>query len=267
MLKLKRFLYNHSFGISLLPIYLAVNISNKCNRSCNFCPYHSKYLKENEHTRWVKRQSDYLNYKLFENWIKKLGIFRKLIKHIAITGKGEPTMHKSFFNFCMILEKYKIPFSLTTNGDIIKKDYCFQSYLFYFKYLTEIRISLYETDGSDLWLSLSRSYPQITLYNQTGKELKGIKTGYKVVNEGTEQFSTVSKNFNKIDSCQAPFTFMTINTDGSIVPCYSYYEIGNIYQPFLKIWNGIKIRTFRKMALKMNTEKSDCLNCGICLKR
>lgn len=256
---IKKLLYKLSFGFSCLPIYMAVNISNLCNRRCNFCPYHSKFLKGNYHTKWVRKQPMYLNVDNFNKFMKRLGIFRKLIKHIAVTGKGETMLHHEFISICSIINYYKIPFSVTTNGDFMTDEKL--SALFSMRHLEGIRVSMYEYD-EDL-INLSQIFKKITIYNQTGKEIAGIETGYTAQVDGVENFCTLPKDFNKATSCKAPFYFMTINTDGSVVPCYTYYEIGNISDSFLKLWNGKKIRRYRMDALKMKQTFSDCKNCMI----
>ena len=261
---LKKLLYNLSSGFTILPVYLAVNIVNVCNRKCNFCPYHSKYLKKTVHNTWFRKQPEYINYVKFANFIKKLGSFREMIKSIAITGKGEPLKHPDILNFCQLLNFHKLPFSITTNGDYVTDKILYN--LLSFKYLTGIRVSLYDTESIETWIERREKYNKISLFNQTGIEVDGIQTGYTVQNEGTEDFCTMPKDFNKIEYCKAPFSFLTINTDGSVVPCYSYHEIGNINDSFLKLWNGKKIRKYRKDAMKMQCTMSDCKNCGINIK-
>ena len=259
MNKLKQFIYYHSYGFTLLPFYLAINITNKCNRNCSFCPFHSPFLKESEHNTWFKKQPGNLNYEDFKNFLAKMGIFRKLIKSVAITGKGEPFLNSDIWYILNLLETYKIKSSVTTNADCLK-EYDF-GLLSLFRYLKTIRISIYNTDRLEYFFNLREYWPVIELYNQTGQEIEGLISGRTVQNEGTEKFCSMPKDFNKINSCKKPFTFLTINTDGSIVPCYSYNEIGNIKDSFLKIWNGKKVREFRRQALKMQTQKSDCKNC------
>lgn len=261
---MKKFLYSLSGGYTFLPFYMAVNISNCCNRRCRFCPYHSRYLKETEHTRWVNNQPDFLDFDLFAGFLEKLGMYRKLITHIALTGKGEPLLHNKIFRFCHLLNGYKIPFTITTNGDFVTDNSL--AFFVSLKYLTGIRVSLYSLQDVNKWLQRRLNYPdKVSLYNQTGRELEGIETGYTVQVEGAEKYCSMPKDFNK-EPCSAPFSFMTVNTDGSVVPCYSYNEVGNISDPFLLVWNGKLMRRFRRDALRMKAEKSDCRNCGINLK-
>ncbi len=263
---LKQFIYKHSFGFSPLPFYLAINIMNRCNRNCEFCPYHSLTLNTNDHYRWFKQQPDKLNYEQFREWIKRLGAYRKLIKHIAITGKGEPMLHKEFIGFCYIINRYDIPFSVTTNGDYLTID-LYNLLVQNFKSLTSIRVSIYDNESARIWFKNKVRMPKIELYNQTGKFIIGMTDGYTCWVDGNFQH-TIPKDFHRIQYCEASFTFLTINTDQSIVPCYSFHEIGTLKDDFIKVWNGKKIRRFRQCALKqINVPDADCLNCGYKIER
>lgn len=258
---LKKTLYKLSNGFTILPLYLAVNITNVCNRKCNFCTFHSPYLKDCEHYGWFKKQPNNLNLGEFTGFLNNLGIMKKWITHVSITGKGEPLLHPYFYYFCDIIEYHEIPFTITTNGDFLTDDLIEE--IIKMRFFSGIRISLYDEDSVMKWKGITDIHPKITLFNQTGIHIKGIEDGYSVQIAGTEDHCTMPKDFNRIEWCKAPWSFLTINTDGSVVPCYSFHEIGNIEDHFLKIWNGKKIRAYRRSALTMSQTHSDCLNCGI----
>jgi radical SAM protein with 4Fe4S-binding SPASM domain len=127
--------------------------------------------------------------------------------------------------------------------------------------LTHVRISLYDMAQWDKWKSIK--HPKLKFFNMTGKEINGITTGYISSAYGVDHKRAL-KDFNKTDFCSAPFYFITINTDGSVVPCYSFDEIGNISDGFLRLWNGYKIRQYRRKAVNgRNIILADCDNCGI----
>lgn len=257
---LRRFIYRLTFGFSLLPISLAVNITNVCNRKCLFCPYHGK-LKYNNHTKWFKLQPEFLNYQSFYEFLSKLGIFRKLIRHISITGKGEPLMHPHFMQFCRIINYFKIPFSITTNGDDLSLESLYT--LLSFKYLRGIRVSVYDRKSMKFWNEVSKYLDKVTLFNQTGKPYPGVPEGYITANYGVDHPRAL-KDFNVERFCDAPFHFLTINTDGSIVPCYSYNQTSHITDSLWGIWNGKLIRKYRRESVNgRNCLLADCLNCGI----
>ena len=256
---MKELLYKASCGVSPLPLYLAVNITNRCNRKCSFCPYHSPTLAYNAHYRWFKSQPADID-------VSKLHLFlhniKHKIKHIAITGKGEPMLHPHFILICDVIDMYNISFSVTTNGDKLTQEMMWQ--LEELDNLTMLRVSVYDAATADYWLTVqTTTHIPITLFNQTGQHVDGMEDGFTVYCEGNEG-QTRPKDFNTKTSCRAPFSFITMNTDGSLVPCYSYNEVGDGFtQKFSRIWNGSKIRRFRKDALKMQCINSDCKNCSL----
>ncbi len=253
----KNLIYKAAQGFSPLPLYLAVNITNRCNRTCSFCPYHSPTLADTEHNRWVKSQPKDMDVEKFHLFLHNI---KHKVKHIAITGKGEPMMHPHFMLFCDTVDMYGIPFSVTTNGDYLTTDK--QWLLEQFENLKLVRVSVY--DNPQHWLDVqAENIIPIELFNQTGGHIDGMEDGFTVYCEGNAP-STRTKDFNTKTTCRAPFSFITINTDGSLVPCYSYNEVGNGFtEKFGRIWNGSNMRRFRKDALTMTARCSDCKNCSL----
>lgn len=249
--KIKKLIYKGTFGYTCLPTYLAINISNVCNRRCSFCPYHSPTLADNEHYRWFRRQPKFINLAPLEKWLKGAG----RLKHISITGKGEPMLHPYFEFLCRTIDNFCTPWSITTNGDLLTYDRLW--FLERMHYLSGIRISVYDDDFK--W-NHETTIP-VTFFNQTGKHRDGMIDGYTVYCDGNSVHS-IPKDFND-KPCRTPWSFATINTDGSIVPCYSFNEIGNINEPFGSVWNNDAARKFRRDAIRCRAEHSDCKNCGV----
>ena len=83
------------------------------------------------------------------------------------------------------------------------------------------------------WLFRSETkYNEARAENILGR--KSDNDGYVSANFGVKHERAI-KDFNKTDFCKAPFNFLTLNTDGSVVPCYSYSEIGNIRDGILNL--------------------------------
>lgn len=197
-----------------------------------------------------------MNIDFFERFIGNIGFMRYFINSIGLTAKGEPMKHPDFMRFCDAIEKAKIKFSITTNGDFLHQSEIDK--LLKYKYLTNIRVSIYDRKVYDRL----RDFPIISFYNMTGKPIDGVQTGVKLWAEGLTT-NTIPKNFNTIKSCQKPFSYLTLNPDGSITPCNSWHELGNGFDtPLYKMWNNKLVRNYRKGALKMCVPDSDCLNCG-----
>lgn len=244
------------YGYSFMPFFFGISISNECNRKCDFCLYQSVNLKRSDLLTWLDGQPKRMSFDRFDKFISGLGIMKYFIKNVGLTAKGEPMKHPDFFRFCDTLEKAKIRFSITTNGDYLNKSEIDR--FSYYKYLTLVRVSVYEIKT----YNRLKDVPFIKFYNMTNDNIKGTIKGLRLWADGLTT-NTIPKNFNEIDYCRKPFVYLTINPDGSITPCNSWYEIGNVFiTSLLNIWNNKKIRNYRKGALRMNVPESDCKNCG-----
>jgi len=265
--KIKLFIYRIANGFSLLRFQFTINISNICNRKCKFCPNFAPELEDSYYLRWFRSQPDLMDYDKFADMLKRMGlIMRFFIKNISITGRGDPTLNPDLLKFCQIANHYKKSFSITSNGDKITPELLHE--LGKLKYLRCVRVSLFDVERAKYWLDLQeKNNVRIDFQNETGVKLDGYADGYVSTNNpGTAKYSTMPLNFVTETYCRHPFSFSTLNTDGSIVTCITFFEVGNAFkEPFWKIWNGRKIRLIRKQALKMAIPEhlADCWNCGV----
>lgn len=267
--KFKLFIYKIANGYSILPFQFTINISNICNRHCKFCPNWAPELIDTYYLRWFRKQPDLMDYNKFEDMLKRMGILRRFIKNLSITGRGDPTLHPDLLKFCQIANYYKLRFNITTNGDKLTPEF-FQE-LGKLKYLKRVRVSLFNVEKAKYWLKIQEeSNVKIDFQNETGVKLDGYEDGYIATNNpGTAKYSTMPLNFMDETYCRTPFSFNTLNTDGSMVTCITFFEVGNVFeQPFWKIWNGKRMRLIRKQALKMEIPEhlADCRNCGVFVK-
>lgn len=263
--KFKLAIYKISMGYSLLPFQLTVNIANVCNRKCKFCVYFAPEVDDNYYLQWIKKQPKLMDLEKFDDFLKRMGLLRKFIKQVSLTGRGEPGLHPNLLQFCETLEKYRIPFTLTSNGDTLDDEFFFK--LGRMKYCNYVRISLYDVDKAEYWLRMKKNHHvDIRFINETGYCLDGFEDGYLLSNnKGLAKYSTMPIHFVEETYCRAPFSFNTLNTDGTLVTCIACYEAGNVFEePFWKVWNSKEMRQVRKWALKMEIPKkyADCRNCG-----
>jgi len=265
--KIKLFIYRIANGFSILRFQFTINISNICNRHCKFCPNWAPELEDSWYLQWFKKQPDLMDYDKFADMLKRMGpIMRFFIRTISITGRGDPTSHPDLLKFCQIANYYKKPFTITSNGDKITPG--FFKELGKLKYCKQVRVSLFNIEKAKYWLKLQEeNNVNIQFQNETGVKLEGYDDGYiSTNNPGTAKYSTMPLNFVTETYCRHPFSFNTLNTDGSMVTCITFFEVGNVFeQPFWKIWNGKKMRKLRKQALKMEIPEhlADCRNCGV----
>jgi MoaA/NifB/PqqE/SkfB family radical SAM enzyme len=267
---LKTLIYNLSGGFSFLPFQFTVNISNICNRRCKHCPNMAPELVRDYYQQWWKKQPKLMDYDKFEDFLKRMGIFRKFIRHLSFTGRGDPGLHPDLLKFCQLANRYRIHHTITTNGDFLTQLQEYElSKLRYFQY---VRVSLFDYNRADYWRDrITQSRTTIKIHNETGRHIEGFEDGFLSCNNpGTDQYMTMPKSFVKEPRCTAPFHFNTLNTDGSLVTCITFFEIGNVFEtPFWKLWNNKKMRTIRKQALKMAIPKhlAFCEDCGFFMRQ
>ena len=258
-----------SLGYSLLPFQFTVNISSPCNRKCRFCPNHAPGITLDEpwgwYQGWWKKQPDFLDVEKFADFIRRMGFWRLFIRQISFTGRGETLLHKDILKFCDVAEKYKIRFHITTNGDRLTPE--LERALTKYKHLNYVRVSLFDTGRYEHWVQRRQnSTIKIKLQNVTGCHIEGLKDGYiSTTNAGTAKYSTMPTGFVTEKHCIAPFSFNTLNTDGSLVTCIAFREVGNVFtDSWWSVWNGKKMRAHRKQALDMNIPPhlAFCRDCG-----
>ena len=268
--KIKIFLYRNSFGFSLLPFQFTCNLVNPCNRRCSFCPNHAPEINEEEpwgwYQRWWRKQPNYMSAEKFADFLRRMGFWKRFIRQLSFTGRGETLLHKDILKFCDVAEKYRIKFHITTNGDKLTKE--LEYVLSKYKHLNYVRVSLFEHKRFGYWRSRASVSPiPIRIQNVTQYHIEGLEDGYVSTNNaGTAKYSTLPTGFAKDEKyCVAPFSFNTLNTDGTIVTCIAFRELGNAFgQSWWSIWNGKHMREYRRQALKMAIPKhlAFCEDCG-----
>lgn len=264
--KLKLAIYHLANGFTVLPFQFTVNISNICNRKCKFCPNWGAELKDSYYLKWMRKQPDLMDYDKFADMLKRMGFLRKSIRQMSLTGRGDPGMHPDLLRMCELLNSYKMKYSITSNGDFFDDDF-FSKLSKFSEYCNYVRVSLFNVEKAKYWLEMREKHGvNIAFINETGYHLDGYEDGYVTMNNlGNEKYSTMPLNFVEESYCRAPFSFYSLNTDGSVVPCITCYEIGNAFeQPFWKLLNSKNARWIRKQALNMEipSDYSDCRNCG-----
>ena len=99
-------------GWAPFPLFYLVHLTLACNANCEFC-----YQKRGE---WSGFSKDFLAVGDFEEILKqaKMFIFKRPL--IYFFG-GEPLLHPQFVDFLELVEKFRYPSSLTTNGILLGK--------------------------------------------------------------------------------------------------------------------------------------------------
>jgi radical SAM protein with 4Fe4S-binding SPASM domain len=88
-----------------------IELTNKCNQQCVFCPVNNKKVK-----RPIIRPKKDMDIRNFEKIIKK---YRKYCYLVNISHHGESFLHPDFDKAISILKKYRVQYSITTNGSLV----------------------------------------------------------------------------------------------------------------------------------------------------
>jgi radical SAM protein with 4Fe4S-binding SPASM domain len=231
---------------------IEIVFSRNCNLSCSFCPQSNKEYRNKLGNEFLDK--NYL--------IKLLNELQNKNIFYEIAGFGEPFLHPEFKNLINIFEqKIKKGFyTIITNGILLKK--YFKEYYQFFKtkkYLKEIKISCYTDDIYNFfkkkkinWITVKDSRPE--------------NLNLSLFNNRAGSVSKFNKNI-KYSSCNYIFFFLTLDTNGDILPCPHEWErrlvLGNIKNNTIQeIWNNKKANYLRKLFIE--NKRQEIYPCNIC---
>lgn len=95
------------------PITLIIYPTDRCNYQCQFCPHHSKLVRE-KYPYFHEPTADLT----LENFKKILDIFPKAIM-LTLAGVGEPLLHPQLFEMADYAAKKHMYLQLITNGSLL----------------------------------------------------------------------------------------------------------------------------------------------------
>lgn len=234
------------------------NLTELCNRTCEFCPRHDSRIYPNKDL--------HMDINLLNKIIDELAIL-KYKNRILFCGFGEPLLYKHIYH-AINITKSKLPWNnniqLVTNGDKLNENVINNLFS---NGLDKLYISLYdgshqETYFKNLFLKMnieenkyffhhyyknkSKNYGFVHLSNRAGKIFKETHEG----------------------GCNTPFYEINIDYNGNTLLCAHDWDksviTGNLLNQSLKdIWvNSNILNNFRKMLISKR-EKTPCSSCNI----
>lgn len=96
-----------------LPKISIIELTNRCNHACVFCPVNRKDV-----LKPITRRKADLSIRDFEGIISK---YRKQIRELGIAHHGESLMHLEFGKAVGVLKKHGVPYNITTNGSLLDR--------------------------------------------------------------------------------------------------------------------------------------------------
>ncbi len=281
-----------------------IEITNKCNLSCDFCPKTSRQLKTNEEEDFKIILSQIATY----------------TDYIYLHVMGEPTSHKHLGRYLELSYEAGLKVNLTTNGTLLKE---VKEVLLNSKSLRQVNISLHSFESNsgaksldeylegicDFVLEASTNtsiISSIRLWNMDDEELKGKNTlnrdiikrledglkldysiekemgediGFKVANRiylnKAKKFEWPDINGKEIGDeafCYGLRDQIGILVDGSVVPCCLDHEgdmkLGNVFErPLEEILESDRATTIYEGFSNRKAVEKLCKTCGYAHRR
>lgn len=219
---------------------------NICNRSCSFCPRGQGYA--NTKDRLTVEISHAINKSLREIEYSNI---------ISFCGKGEPLLHKRLEEHIKIILSgiYPRQVLLICNGDRVTPE---RLKSLKEAGVTDIRISLYDSDTSADFMSMNESI---------GLNM-GFRHNYNGVNFEVNRNEILDKvKKDPIDrSCYYPFTNTVIDYSGDVLLCCNDWtkttKFGNVLTSSIKdIWCSKRLNAIRN---RLAQSKRDFFPCSAC---
>jgi len=109
---LRNIIYYHLKRTSIPVNRIAgVELTNRCNQQCSFCPVNTKNV-----TKPVTRKQIDMDIWEFTSILEE---YNKYMRDVNISHHGECFLHPNFDEAILALKKYKIAYSITTNGSLV----------------------------------------------------------------------------------------------------------------------------------------------------
>jgi len=245
-----------------IPVFslIEINITDKCNRKCEFCPRNNPKLYSN---------SDYEmsieTYKKIMKDLKKL----KYKGTILFSAFCEPLTHSKLNDIIKLTKKYcpRSHLEIISNGD----------------YADEKTLKKLFSSGLDtVLLSLYDGEEQIDKFEDIRKSLKLTKKQMRyrkrylskekdygiILSNRAGMIDMGPKKVNLKQECLYPFYQLTIDSDGTVLLCPHDWsktiKFGNVNDSnILDIWNCPSITKIRKRLINKNRGFIPCNKCNV----
>lgn len=238
-----------------------LNITNKCNLACVFCPIGSEDYVNDRDTMSIE------TVKQFIKRVREFHGHRKTDRRVTVSlsGKGEATTHKHFRQIVELLAEHKdvLRLQIITNGAQLYK------YRDLIPLFERIRYNDYTNDTNKdkaKLLEYVKGLPnvQVTSIDNESEwhEIPDFTDRVGMLATDAEQPVTIIKH----NYCHKLFQKMMIETDGSFLICCDdwkqFKRFGSIYErTFKEYLLSSTLKKYRRHILKGIREMDPCRTC------
>jgi len=284
--------YNLKFAKVPLIKIANIELTNRCNMQCAFCPANNPNLEG-----YINRPKTDMKAEDFEMIIKT---YKKYFDVVEIAWHGESLIYSRLDKIIEILKENNVRYCINTNGSLVLariklfEDYPPESIEFSlytlnpekFRELTKFGNIKIVLDGINKLLELKKAGRikttiQIRVMKMFGyeKDIEEVKKYFKdkdvVINEAIlnswsgrvdiKNFGEKADNIFPFNYCFKPFNNCIIGSDMGVYICCNHEEtpIGYLNESSLEeIWNSEKYQEIRKNILEGNIRKN--MMCKYC---
>jgi len=231
------------------PKELHVELTNRCNLKCKFCPTGQRIIK-----RPIGNMREDLFWGICTE-AKEYGAALKLIRW------GEPTLHPRCFDYIKMAKSIGLLVHLNTNGINLDVKQILESGL------DSIKISLHNTKAAKsinkLIKARGRKRKPYIIVSQLDTEVaqRGVGRKEEMPHVAADRFTYgITKNLRvggrAPKTCYELYNRLSIDWDGVVVACCGAYDrqmkLGSIYDnsTLKEIWDGGKLDVYRKLEQK-----------------
>lgn len=227
------------------PAEIHVELTNKCNMKCRFCPTGQGALK---------RPKGFMAAEHFINicWeAQKYGAVIRLVRW------GEPTLHPDCYTLIRSAKKLGVPIHMNTNGVDLDCKRVLQSGLDSIKISVHSKQS-YQAAKKLLKLRGEAEKPFVTIaYLSSEKWYGTLDKADKITRSKTVDLSEPG---HKCVRCYELFSRLSVDWDGTISACCGDYDrlmsLGHLDKHKLKdIWVGEELQNYRELAANNRLEE------------
>ena len=167
-----------------------IEITNKCNLSCRFCPK-------------TKRELGFMSISQFKIAVEKIS---KVTKYIYLHVLGEPTLHPDLKEFVAFANSLGMKITITTNGTLIEK----LTAILEDETLYKVNISL-QAVGGNTGIDLERYMGKVIAFSKNASE-KGTLVVLRLWNNGSE----INRNEEIVGVLEENFNDFILQDSGSV---------------------------------------------------
>jgi radical SAM protein with 4Fe4S-binding SPASM domain len=237
--------------------WLDLNLTELCNRKCEFCPRIDESIYPNQNLN--------INLKLCQKIHDEL-IHINYKGGVVLSGYGEPMLHPDIMQLIKILGN-GVLLEIVTNGDTLTTRIIKEAYK---NGLNLMIVSLY--DGPHQIDHFNKIFqnaniPKDSYILRDRWYSKDVDYGVKLTNRAGMVTVGCQPIVDQNKSCNYPFYSMTVDWNGDVLLCLQDWnkkvKIGNINMDSLtSVWNSIGYKKFRKNLIKSKRIHSPCKECN-----